>query len=338
MELRHAFAAGDIAHLAHLCHDCRACYYACMYAPPHEFGMNIPQILSAVRHETYQRQTWPGFMRVLFRKRPVAFGVVTACVLVVTAIAAWLAGPGLFVAHAGQGAFYEVVPYWAMLVLGLGLGAYWMAVWTIASVRFWRESNFAAVNMRDVAGAVWDVLRIRWLRGGGAGCPYPSERPSHSRRIFHSLVFYGFIAALASTTSAAIYQDLLRRLPPYSVFSLPVVLGSLGGLAMVAGCVGFWFSKLQSDQDLSARESLWNDYLFLFALGMTNVTGVLTLLLRDTALMGITLAVHLGLVAALFVSGAHGKFIHSVYRMLALVQNHAERRKAALRGIHESLT
>ena len=34
LELRQAFARGDITYLANLCHDCRACYYACMYTPP----------------------------------------------------------------------------------------------------------------------------------------------------------------------------------------------------------------------------------------------------------------------------------------------------------------
>ena len=46
-----AFSDGDIAHLANLCHDCRGCYYACQYAAPHEFDLNLPQALSNVRQE-----------------------------------------------------------------------------------------------------------------------------------------------------------------------------------------------------------------------------------------------------------------------------------------------
>ena len=43
---------GDVTHLADLCHDCRDCYTACMYAPPHEFAVNVPAALSAVRRHT----------------------------------------------------------------------------------------------------------------------------------------------------------------------------------------------------------------------------------------------------------------------------------------------
>jgi citrate/tricarballylate utilization protein len=300
-----------------------------MYTSPHEFAVNIPKILSAVRVEAYQRHTWPGFMRLLHRNPTVAFGFASGLVLIVTIVAAWLAGPRLFMVHTGPGAFYRVIPQWAMLLIGLGLGGYWMAVWLIAGIRFWRESSAdaARVNTRDLAMAAWDSLRLRWLRGAGTGCPYPTQRPSHGRRLLHALVFYGFIAAFASTTSAAIYQELLGRLPPYPILSLPVVLGSLGGLAMIAGCLGLWHEKRQSHQDPSAPESLGSDYLFLFVLGMTNVTGMLTLFLRETILMGITLAIHLGFVAALYVTGAHGKFIHAVYRLLALIRSHAEQRQ-----------
>src|SRR3984893_3202126 len=50
---------GDITHLADLCHDCRDCYTACMYAPPHEFALNLPAALSAVRHHTYDEYPAP---------------------------------------------------------------------------------------------------------------------------------------------------------------------------------------------------------------------------------------------------------------------------------------
>jgi citrate/tricarballylate utilization protein len=335
MELRQAFTTADIIHLAHLCHDCRACYYACMYAPPHEFAVNLPRILSQIRLDTYQRHTWPPVMRVLHVKRTVAYTTALSVMLLVTLLSIWLAGPRLFTVQVGPGAFYRIVPQWFMLMLGMGLGIYWMTVWSVAGVRFWRESGSEAVrpDMRDLLSAIMDIVRMRWLGGGEPGCPYPAERPSQTRRVFHSLVLYGFLAAFASTTSAAIYQEILGRLPPYPLLSLPVVLGTLGGLAMIAGCAGLWWLKHRSDKEPAVVESIWTDYLFLFVLGMTSLTGMLTLLLRETSLLGITLSVHLGFVAALYVTGAHGKFIHSIYRTLALIRNYVEQRKAAPTGI-----
>jgi citrate/tricarballylate utilization protein len=327
MELRRAFTAGDIIYLAQLCHDCRGCYYACMYTPPHPFAVNIPQIMSAVRVETYRRHTWPGFMRVLFGSRRVALGLLAAAVVAVTALTAWLAGSRLTAVHTGPGAFYAVIPHGVMLTLGLGLGAYWMAVWAVAGVRFWREcaAGTVVLNARALLGAVWDVLRMRWLAGAGAGCPYPGEQTSHRRRWAHSLVFYGFAAAFASTTVAAIYQELLGRLPPYPLLSAPVMLGSLGGVAMIAGCLSLWVAKGRSDPDLADPEMLAGDELFLLTLGMTSVTGMLVLALRATPLMGLTLAVHLGVVVAFYITAAHGKFLHVVPRVLALIRSNAER-------------
>ena len=43
MELRREFATADLNYLANLCHGCKGCYYSCHYAPPHEFGINLPK-------------------------------------------------------------------------------------------------------------------------------------------------------------------------------------------------------------------------------------------------------------------------------------------------------
>src|SRR3984885_4581055 len=55
LERRTVLETGDITQLASLCHDCRACFQACMYAPPHEFAVDPPAILTAVRQASYRR-------------------------------------------------------------------------------------------------------------------------------------------------------------------------------------------------------------------------------------------------------------------------------------------
>ena len=44
VELRREFTAGDLSYLANLCHGCRGCYYACQYAPPHEWGITPREV------------------------------------------------------------------------------------------------------------------------------------------------------------------------------------------------------------------------------------------------------------------------------------------------------
>ena len=66
------------------------------------------------------------------------------------------------------------------------------------------------------------------------------------------------------------------------------------------------------------------DYVFLVTLGCTALTGMLTLLLRTTSAMGSILVLHLAFIAALFVTAPYGKFVHFVYRTLALIRYEIE--------------
>ena len=66
---------------------------------------------------------------------------------------------------------------------------------------------------------------------------------------------------------------------------------------------------------------------FIAMLFLVALTGLLLLALRDTRAMGVLLAIHLGTVLGLFLSLPYGKFVHGLYRFLALVKYAAERRR-----------
>ena len=70
------------------------------------------------------------------------------------------------------------------------------------------------------------------------------------------------------------------------------------------------------------------DVAFLAMLFMTSLTGLALLLLRATPAMGILLAVHIGIVFALFITMPYGKFVHGFYRFVALVRYAKERRSS----------
>ena len=67
------------------------------------------------------------------------------------------------------------------------------------------------------------------------------------------------------------------------------------------------------------------DYVFLVTLGLSAFTGILTLVLRESSAMGSLLVVHLAFIAALFLTAPYGKFVHAVYRMLALIRYEVEK-------------
>src|ERR1700716_2183731 len=111
LERRRRFTPGDVVYLANLCHDCRACFYACMYAPPHEFGVNIPKALSEVRERTYADYALPRVISDLATRNAWLLIAATLVSLAFFVAVAFLGGSGFSGVHSGPGAFYAVVPY-----------------------------------------------------------------------------------------------------------------------------------------------------------------------------------------------------------------------------------
>src|SRR5206468_3307083 len=111
-----------------------------------------------------------------------------------------------------------------------------------------------------------DAFGLHYLKGGGAGCTYPGEAFSHARRRFHHLVFYGFLLDLASTTIAALYNDVLGWVAPYPPLSPPVVLGTLGGAMLLVGSAGLLYLKARSDRAPADGPMLAMDPTFLVLL------------------------------------------------------------------------
>jgi citrate/tricarballylate utilization protein len=319
LERRTLLETGDITQIANLCHDCRACFYACMYAPPHEFAVNPPEILSAARLATYSHYVRPRRLPACFRGRRslvTAAALVGAAMLVLVGLAE---GIGALWSHGGP---YQVVSYPALLVVSLLPCAWSAAVMLRAIARYWRDIHGPLRDLADAAAlrsAVIHAARLSYLRGGGADCYYPGENPSPIRRRLHAAVFYGFAACFAATLSAGFLQDVLGIDPPYPVLSVPVILGTAGGLGMIVGCAGLAVLKRHSDPAPGVA-----DYSLLIGLGLLAITGMLTLLLRATPAYGLILVTHVTTIVVCFGVAPYTRFVHFVYRFLAIVQDNLE--------------
>ena len=81
MERRQTFMAADLDYLANLCHNCAECYYACQYAPPHEFAVNVPKTLAEIRLKSYQKYAWPDSLAGVFQKQGLAATLLLALIL-----------------------------------------------------------------------------------------------------------------------------------------------------------------------------------------------------------------------------------------------------------------
>jgi citrate/tricarballylate utilization protein len=326
MELKTSFEKNDVMYLANLCHDCRECFYACPYTPPHEFNVNIPQVLSEVRLKSYEEFTRPKFLSKAFEKQYKSQGAVILASVVSAFLAAILMGDParLFVPQLGLGSFYVIFPYLAIILAGFLVGLFVLFSFARGISEFWRAigGSFGKFFLaKAVAGAVSDALGHKWFGGGGAGCNHPKNKPSYSFLTLHALVIYGFILDICSTLSAAVYQDVLRILPPYPILSFPVLLGIVGGLEIIGGTSVLTYYKVIGDSVPAYKGMLTLDFSFLLTLDAVAVTGLLTLILRSSTALGFILAIHLGLVLALFITAPYGKFVHFVYRFGALVNS-----------------
>jgi len=306
MERRLEFSAADINYLANLCHNCAECYYACQYAPPHEFAVNVPQVFAEIRAQSYQKYAWPKYVRVN-AWMAVAVGLI---------VVAGLAGART----AANANFYGVIPHDVMIAT-FGLAAVLIiSVHIMGLLRFWRESGEKRPALPVLLRAARDVLSLKNLDSHGAGCTYPDERHSQARRRFHHFTFYGFLLCFASTTVAAIYH-FTGRIAPYPYLSLPVALGTLGGIGLLIGPAGLYGLKRRRDINIVDTQQDGMDLSFLVLLFLTSLTGLLLLVLRQSAAMGMLLRIHLAIVLGLFLTLPYGKFVHGIYRSAALVRS-----------------
>lgn len=336
MELRREFAAGDLSYLANLCHNCRGCYYACQYAPPHEWGINVPRAMAEVRYESYAEYAWPKPLANAFNRNGLLVALVTALAIALVLIgsAALNTQANFFSARPlTDNAFYTLYPLWILNVVAIGTFGFALVALGMGARNFWRDAGpRGGVGFKGWIIGLWDILTLKNLGGGGHGCNDASEAFSMRRRWLHHAMFYGFLLCLASTTSAFIYHTFLGWPAPYHLISVPVILGTIGGVLLIIGCVGLFAMKLVDDPMPAARNLLGADVALLTLLTLIAATGLLTLGVRRTGALGPVMALHLGFILALFVTIPYSKMVHGIYRSAALVRRAAERNMKVLGG------
>ena len=324
MENRLTFPRADLAYLANLCHNCGECLFACQYAPPHEFGINVPRVLAEIRAHTYEEYCWPRFLGAAFRRH----GLVTSLALAaafaaVMLAAAWALNPDALLRPGSGADFYSVVPHDVMVLLFGGVGLFVLAALVVAVTRFRRDIGRTGRERAQPGAplaALRDALTLRHLHASGEDCTTAEEHRTPWRRWFHHLTFYGFALCFASTSVAAVYHTVFGWIAPYGVTSLPVVLGTAGGIGLLVGPAGLLALRRRRDPALGDPAQDGLDEGFIALLWLTSATGLALLVLRHAPVMGLLLVVHLGVVLALFVTLPYGKFVHGFYRAVALLK------------------
>ena len=258
MEDRLDVREGDLAYLANLCHNCGECLYACQYAPPHEFGINVPRTLAELRLASYEEYCWPrGAGRALFRRQArVTLGLAAGLTVVLLAIAVIVWTRRLWPAQRRPAISTRSFPHGVMVALfGAGGRLFVRRLALVGAARSGSgaTSGFGRSTRPDRRGR-WHAL----ARRADAATPARRRRRLHERgrarspwrRWFHHCTFYGFALCFASTTVAAIYHVVFGWRAPYAYGSLPVVLGTLGGAGLLVGPAGLFALRERRDRAL----------------------------------------------------------------------------------------
>ena len=334
MAQRTEFDAPSLDYLANLCHNCTACYHACQYKPPHMFNMNVPQTLTALRVESYERYAWPAGLARTFTANGLFVSLITAfsLALLLTLTASLAGAEILFAEHRSAGAFYNIISHGLMVgVAGATFGFATFALW-MGGLRYWRANNLSGrifMNPANLTSAFKAAATLQHLGGGhGEGCNSEDASFSNLRRYYHQFTMWGFLLCFAATCVATVYEYGFGWMSPFDYMSLPVLLGTIGGIGLLVGPAGLLWVKLSSDSTPMLQRTYGMDYAFLALLFLISLTGLILLILRETSAMGPLLTVHLGFVLAFFLVLPYSKFVHGIYRFTALVQSAHETKTA----------
>ena len=320
MMRRSAFDSDTVSYLANLCHGCGACLSHCQYAPPHEFNVNLPATMAEARHASLNR--YAG----------VSQGPIGA--LTITVLTSLLLATGMF-GYAGSemfnpttAGFYHLMPHNIMAALFSMAALLVVASWWRSIRRAWREFGLpspGSIPVNAWTTALHDGLKLTNLGGGhGEGCYTLDDRASLLKRRLHHLTLSGFLLCFAATCLGTLYHYLLDQPAPYDWTSPPKVTGTAGGILLLIGSTGLLWMNHMTPKNRTHKAHF--DVTLTMLLMTTAATGLLLPLLAGTTVLGSMLALHLGVVLALFVNFAQGKFLHGWLRLLALLTDVMESR------------
>ena len=308
-----SFDEQTVSHLANLCHNCRGCYYACQYTEPHAFALNIPALLADVRAKNWQQHIRPSWLSRIMQARLwpyVALAVVFTVLFMTVFKVSWGSSEPFYssISHTALVAVFSplfLVP-WIFLFGGLK--------------RYWQSVGGQRLAVSDIRHAFSSAASMKQLGGGqGQGCNYESkDRYTNTRRWAHQATMYGFLMCFASTCAGTVYHYVFNWVAPYEFFSLPKLLGVLGGLLLSVGTAVLLYLKGEAESALGTVQHRAGEYAFVGLLFMVSTSGLILYWVSGTRLASVSLVIHLAFIATFFVSLPFSKMVHGFFRLAAL--------------------
>lgn len=290
--------------------------------------------MAQVRKDTYIAYAWPKSFGSLYKTNGVAVSMAASLSLILFLLLTLIVN-GTLTSGPLKGNFYVIFSHNTLAIMFGAVFGFSVIALLIGLQNFWRGIAPGMASGGAVAEATHDALTLKYLGGGhGEGCNNEDDAFTLWRKRFHHFTFYGFMLCFAATSVATLYHYLLGLHAPYELNSLPVILGTLGGIGLLIGPAGLLYLNFKRNSEHGDATQKPMDRAFIVLLFLISASGLALLAYRDTgAIMPALLAIHLGFVMGFFLTMPYGKFAHGFYRLAALLKNAIEKRQPNKLGL-----
>jgi len=310
-----------------LCYQCNDCT---TYCPR---GARPGDVLAAVRSYVYKKMAFPSFMgKALANPKVLPFlflvpvAILAACVLIFAPrsenggflfMQSGIIDYNYFLPHSSVDALFVFGNILIFIFAGIGFARFWKML----------NKNGGESKISFFNGLLLTIKEI-FLHSKFSNCGV-----NRARAVAHFILFYGFIGAMITTGAIFVfifiphYLSLLGLERFHSFFELPVDLphpvkfiGGLSGLALIVGTSLLIYRRSKNRDEVGANG--YTDYLFLYILFFTALTGMLSWLIRYSGVPILAYLIyfaHMVFVFFLLWYMPYSKFAHMIYRTLAIV-------------------
>jgi len=319
-----------------LCHQCNDCTIQCPR------GARPGDVLAAIRTFVYENFSFPKFMGKALSS-PKALPVLFLVPVVIILAAIFLSAPrtptgeflflnqaevdfNIFMPHNTVDGLFVFGNILIFLFAAIGFKRFWSTL----------QSGGKPVNLSFIQASILTVKEIishEKFRECGQNRP---------RATAHLILFYGFLGAMVTTGVVLFmvflphYIHLLGVEQLNSFFEVPVdlphpvkFLGAASGIAILIGGIMLITRRWGNRDGVGANG--YADYLFLYIVTLTGLTGMLSWLMRLTGvpmLAYVNYFLHLVFVYFLLWYMPYSKFAHMIYRTLAIIHSRQIGRQA----------
>jgi len=313
-----------------LCHQCNDCTIHCPR------GARPGDVLAAIRSYIYENLSFPKFMgRALGNRRalPALFLVPIVLLLGCILLTAPQTATGEYLFLTSPKIDYNIfLPHGMVDALFVFGNILIFAFAAVSFKRFWHT-----LNADDRPAHLWFIsAAIATMKETLTHEKFKKCIANKPRALAHMILLFGFLGALIATGLVSLFVFLPHYVHNWfglagvdSFFHIPLelphpikILGALSGIGLLVGSVMLIARRWANKDEVGANG--YTDYLFLYIIFFTALTGMLAWMLHYSGIPLLAYAdyfVHLTFVFFLLWYMPYSKFAHMIYRSLAIVHS-----------------